>query len=77
MLLLSNQRGGASQDGLGMASPPDLFVLDSRKREAHRCFHASFLLDKGRVDAQSLGKISGIRNLEKDVVNVSSRKESM
>lgn len=74
MASLSNQREGASQAGLDMASPPDSFVLDRRKREEHRCFHDSFLLDKGRVNAKGLGKNSGFRNLEKDVVNVSSRR---
>lgn len=74
MTSLSNQRGGASQADLDMASPPDSFVLDRRKREEHRCFHGSFLFDKGRVDAKGLGKNSGNRNLEKDGVNVSSRR---
>lgn len=73
MTSLSSQREGASQAGLGMASPPDSFVLDRRKREEHRCFRGSFLLDKGRVNAKGLGKNSGFRNLEKDV-NVSSRR---
>lgn len=64
MASLSNQREGASQAGLDVASPPDSFVLDRRKREEHRCFRGSFLLDKGRVNAKGLGKNSGIRNLE-------------
>lgn len=74
MASLSSQREGASQAGLDMASPPNSFVLDRRKREEHRCFRGSFLLDKGRVNAKGLGKNSGFRNLEKDVVNVSSRR---